>query len=266
MAEIGREGAGRPVRGGKVYFVSDAHLGSGADSGERERALCSFLDSIADDCGMLVLLGDMFDFWFSYKHLVPKGGVRLLGRLAAMSDSGIAVHYFTGNHDMWVFDYLEKECGASMHEDVEVMELGGKRFLLGHGDGLGHTDRMFDLWRRMFKSRFNQRLFALLPSALMFPIARRWSDANKRRHVRQGATGYLGDEREGIVIYCKQRLREEHLDYCVFGHRHTPLVRHIGEQTLYVNTGDWLNHRSYAVFDPESGKLDLLSFGRESVL
>ncbi len=270
----------------RVYFVSDAHLGSGADSRERELQLCRWLDEIGPTCGCLVLLGDMFDFWFSYRHVVPRGNVRLLGKLAAMADSGVDIHFFIGNHDMWVFDYLTEECGITVHNDPEAMTFGGKRFLIGHGDGLGHTDRWFDFVRHFFRSRVCQRLFAALPSSLTFPIARRWSDSNKRRHEREDCQRYLGDDREGIVIYCKERLQREHFDYCVFGHRHTPLVRELKVESkdnfeirnskfeiqnssadapatihsTYVNTGDWLTHRSYAVFDPATGILELKEY------
>ena len=262
-----------------MYFISDAHLGSGSDSLERERQLCRFLDSIKSDCCKLFLLGDMFDFWFTYRHLVPRGHTRLLGKLAELADNGVEIHFFLGNHDMWMFDYLEKEIGAVMHDEPEVFEFDGRRFLIGHGDGQGHLDKNYDLLRRVFRSRLNQRLFSLLPSTWTFPIARRWSDTNKEKHARQDSMHYLGDEREGIVLYCKERLKKEHLDYCVFAHRHTPLVKvlseqccrqsrrhttvfsdatqdgtsqlnaeHLARNTVYVNTGDWLVHRSYAVY------------------
>jgi UDP-2,3-diacylglucosamine hydrolase len=252
----------------KVYFISDAHLGSGDDSRERERQLCQWLGSIKDDCKTLMLLGDMFDFWFTYRHLVPRGHVRLLGKLAELADSGVEIHFFLGNHDMWMFDYLEKEIGAVMHAEPEVFAFDGKRFLVGHGDGLGNLDHGFNFIRRVFRSRLNQRLFALLPSSLTFPIAQRWSDSNKRKHARQDCLRYLGDEREGIVLYCKERLAKEHFDYCVFGHRHTPLVRQLdaapnGNSSLYVNTGDWFVNRNYAIYNLEDHNLKLCDWGKE---
>jgi UDP-2,3-diacylglucosamine hydrolase len=255
----------------QVVFLSDAHLGSGPDSLQREKELCSFLDGIKDDCRMLFLLGDMFDFWFTYRHTVPRGHTRLLGKLAELSDRGVELHFFIGNHDMWMFDYLEKEMGAVMHDEPEVMEIDGRRFLIGHGDGLGHLDHSYDFLRRIFRSRLNQWLFALLPPSWTFPFARRWSDNNKLKHARKNTLHYLGDDREGIVLYCKQRMEKEHFDYCVFGHRHTPLVKVLSEQcsvlsnatqsggsplntehltlnTIYVNTGDWMINRNYAVY------------------
>ncbi|MBP5678077.1 MAG: UDP-2,3-diacylglucosamine diphosphatase [Bacteroidales bacterium] len=240
----------------QVVFISDAHLGSGPDSRQRERELCAFLDFIKHDCQMLFLLGDMFDFWFTYRHLVPRGHVRLLAKIAEFTDAGIPVHFFTGNHDMWLFDYLEKECGVIMHEEPTVLDIDGRRFLIGHGDGLGHTDRWFDFVRFFFRSRVCQRLFALLPASLTFPIANRWSDSNKLKHERQNTQHYLGDDREGIVIYCNQRLQKEHFDYCIFGHRHIPMIKELST-ALYVNTGDWLTRRNYAVYSLEEHSMKL---------
>ncbi len=242
-----------------TYFISDAHLGSGADSLAREKELCAFLDSVKGDCKTLFLLGDMFDFWFTYRYTVPRGHTRLLGKLAELADSGVELHFFIGNHDMWMFDYLEKEIGAVMHDEPEMFEIDGKRILIGHGDGLGHLDKQFDLLRKVFRSRFNQRLFALLPPSWTFPIALRWSDSNKVKHARQDTLRYLGDDREGIVLYCKERLEKEHFDYCVFGHRHTPLVMPL-EGALYVNTGDWMLNRNYAAFSPEDKSLKLYDY------
>lgn len=240
-----------------VYFISDAHLGSGSDSPERERQLCRFLDGIRDDCGMLFLLGDIFDFWFSYRYTVPRGHTRLIGKLAELSDGGVEIHYFIGNHDMWMFDYLEREVGAVMHSDPEVFGIDGRRFLIGHGDGLGHLDPHYDRLRGIFRSKLNQRLFAMLPPSWTFPIAMRWSESNKAKHAREDTLHYLGDDREGIVVYCRQRMQREHFDYCIFGHRHTPLVMPLSENCTYVNTGDWLLNRNYAVYSPQTHAIRL---------
>ena len=245
--------------GNKLYFVTDAHLGVGADSRERERTLCELLDRMKADAGMVVLLGDMFDFWFSYRHVVPRGHIRLLGKLAELADSGVELHYFIGNHDMWLFDYLEQEMRITMHEEPEVLTFGGKRFLVGHGDGLGHLDPHYDRLRRIFRCRLNQRLFALLPEWMTFGLAIRWSDSSKQKHLKEDLA-YKGEEREGIVLYCKERLAHEELDYCVFGHRHTPLqvtlsVQSNGHDVEYVNAGDWFTHRTYACFDGQRLRL-----------
>ena len=234
-----------------LYFITDAHLGAGNDSLQRERELCALLDHIKDDAATVVFLGDMFDFWFTYRYVVPKGHVRLLGKMAEMSDAGIELHFFIGNHDMWLFDYLKDEVGAIMHNDPDTLVFDGKRFLIGHGDGLGHLDRRYDFIRRIFRCRLNQRMFALLPSGLTFGIAHSWSNSSRKSHIKKNPKifEYQGDDREGIIIYCKQMLAKEHYDYCVFGHRHTPIVKDdCLPNCTYVNVGDWLLHRNYAVY------------------
>ena len=242
----------------KLYFVSDAHLGSGADTREREAELCRLLESMKADAQRLVLLGDMFDFWFTYKHTVPRGHIRLLGKLAELSDAGVETHYYIGNHDMWLFDYLREEAGTVMHSDPDIMEFDGKRFLVGHGDGLDRNDRSYLRLRRLFRSRTCQWLFARLSPSLTFPIARRWSDTNKGSHRRNTAHGY-GHRHGGIAEYCLKRLENEKFDYCVFGHMHMPTSTTLkaanGREVQYVNSGDWLYHRTYALY--ADGKLSL---------
>lgn len=240
--------------GNKLYFVTDAHLGAGSDTMDRERELCALLDRIKEDAAKVVFLGDMFDFWFTYKYVVPKGFVRLLGRMAALADAGVELHFFVGNHDMWMFDYLKDQMEITMHNDPSVLEFDGKRFLVGHGDGLGHQDKRYDCLRRIFRSRLNQRLFSILPEWMTFGLATGWSRSSRKSHIRKDPNifEYQGDDREGIVIYCRKRMEKEHFDYCVFGHRHTPLVKEItadnGTKSTYVNVGDWLMNRNYAVY------------------
>lgn len=252
----------------KVYFVSDAHLSGDNDSRVREKEFCQLLDKIALDGGTLVLLGDIFDFWFSYRHVVPRGYVRLLGQLAALSDQGIKIHYFIGNHDMWMFDYLEKELAVEMHDTPCTMVFDDKRFYVGHGDGLGHLDRHYDTLKWIFRNRFNQWMFSILPECMTFGIALRWSQNSKNHHKKEDLR-YLGDDREGIVIDCKEKMRSEKIDFCVFGHRHTPLVMPLSataedgtsRQATYVNVGDWLVHRNYAVY--ENGTITLHDLSQE---
>ena len=240
--------------GNKLYFITDAHLGAGNDSLQREKELCQLLDRMKEDAAMVVLLGDMFDFWFTYRHVVPKGHIRFLGRLAQLADAGVELHFFIGNHDMWLFNYLKEEMAITMHDEPDTLEFDGKRFLVGHGDGLGHLDKHYDFLRRIFRSRLNQRLFSLLPQWMTFGVATGWSSKSRKGHIKKNPDifKYQGDDREGIVIYCRQRLQKEHFDYCVFGHRHTPLTRQIhsdnGNSSLYVNVGDWILNRNYAVY------------------
>lgn len=234
----------------KLYFVTDAHLGAGTDTLQRERELCQWLDQIRHDAAMVIFLGDIFDFWFTYRYVVPKGHVRLLGKMAELADEGIQLHFFIGNHDMWLFDYLPNLMPITMHSDPEVLEFDGHRFLIGHGDGLGHLDRRYDIIRCIFRHPVNQWLFAHVPSGLTFGIANAWSQSSRKSHIKKNPKifEYQGDDQEGIVIHCRQQLQQEHFDFCVFGHRHVPIIRELDQGCKYVNVGDWLIHRNYAVY------------------
>lgn len=242
-----------------TYFITDAHLGSGADTRQREQDLVRWLDAIAPHAQRLIMLGDIFDFWFSYKQAVPRGFVRLLGKMAEMTDNGVEIHFFIGNHDMWLFDYLSDEIGVTMHNDNEEMLIDGKRFLLGHGDGLCPSDHKYNLLKRLFRSPLNQWLFAGIHPNIGFPIAHRWSSSSRRKNSI-AENGYLGDERECIFQYCRQRQQERQAaglplyDYFLFGHRHTPIERPIGNAT-YINVGNWIEHRDYAIFDGNTCRL-----------
>ena len=198
--------------GSKLYFITDAHLGAGPDTLERERELCALLDRIKEDAAKVVFLGDMFDFWFTYKYVVPKGFVRLLGRMAAMADAGVELHFFVGNHDMWMFDYLKDEMEITMHNDPTVLEFDGKRFLVGHGDGLGHQDKRYDCLRRIFRSRLNQRLFSILPEWMTFGLATGWSSTRgiisyryetMRLYHKRGTSGNVLEDWYGLITNYK---------------------------------------------------------------
>lgn len=240
----------------KTYFLSDAHLGAGNDSLQRERELVAFLDAIRPDCARLVLLGDMFDFWFSYRHVVPRGFSRFIGKLAQMADEGVEIHYFIGNHDMWVFDYFANEVGCIMHPNPAPLTIDGKVFQIGHGDGLGHLDKKYDFLKRVFRCRFNQRLFAFFHPYMGFSIAEAWSEHSRKQH-KVKFFQYMGDDKEGIVLWAKQQLATQDCDFFVFGHRHLPMMKWLNvntaqgqhRQALYVNVGEWIDHRNYACFD-----------------
>lgn len=237
----------------KTYIISDVHLGSGDDSLRRERDLVCFLDSIAADMHTLVLLGDIFDFWFTYRYVVPRGHARFIGKLAQLSDMGVEIHYFIGNHDMWVFDYFHEETGAIMHDAPVILTLGGHRLLLGHGDGLENNDPHYAFLKRMFRSRFNQRLFAFLHPSIGFGIATRWSGNSRKKHPATGQR-YRGDDSEGIYQYAKRMLAQSPFEYAVFGHRHGQVQRpiHIAQparDAMYCNVGNWIERRDYAVID-----------------
>ena len=240
----------------KIYFASDFHLGvpDYDTSLDREKRIIRWLDQIAPDCSDLFLVGDIFDFWFEYKHAVPKGFVRLLGRLAEMSDNGINIHIFTGNHDMWIFDYLPKEIGAKLYRDPVEFNFSNKKFLIGHGDGLGPGDSTYKLIKKVFASRLCQWLFERLHPNFGIGIANFWSGRSRVANFEKDAE-FLGEDKEWLAVYCRDVLKKEHYDYFIFGHRHLPLDIEVGENSRYVNLGEWLYRNSYGVFDGEKMEL-----------
>jgi len=243
-------------KGKKIYFASDFHLGvpTFEKSLEREKRIVAWLDTIKHDCEELYLLGDVFDFWFEYKTVVPRGFVRLLGKLAEISDSGIPIHYFTGNHDMWAFDYLEKELKVKMYRQPIEKTYKGKSFFIGHGDGLGPGDHGYKFIKKVFASKICQWLFARLHPNLGLSIANYWSGKSR---IATGTVDekFLGEEKEWLVIHSKELLEKKHYDYLIFGHRHLPLDIQINGTSRYINLGDWIKYNSYAVFDGENLEL-----------
>lgn len=242
----------------KIYFASDFHLGvpDYASSLEREKKVVQWLDEIQQDAEEVFLVGDVFDFWFEYKTAVPKGFVRLLGKIAELTDKGIPVHFFTGNHDMWVFDYLPKEIGVKIYRQPILRELNGKKFMIGHGDGLGPKDYGYKFIKKVFASKVCQWLFARIHPNLGISVAQYWS---RKSRIANGTKDeeFFGDD-ERLLIYCKEILQREHFDYFIFGHRHLPLDMPVGS-SHYINLGEWVNYNSYGVFDGE--KVELKYFG-----
>ena len=236
----------------KIYFASDFHLGAPdyATSLEREKRIVKWLDEIKDDAEEIFLVGDLFDFWFEYKTVVPRGYVRILGKLAELTDSGIPVHLFTGNHDMWIFDYLPKEINIILHKEPIEKEFGGKKFFIGHGDGLGPGDNGYKFLKKVFANKFCQWLFAIIHPDLGMKIANYWSHRSRifnEAHEEK----FLGESKEWLVIYCKEVLQKKHYEYFIFGHRHLPLDIKLNEGSRYINLGEWIFKNSYAVFDGE---------------
>lgn len=238
----------------KIYFASDFHLGtpSEKESHLREKRIIAWLDFIKQDASEVYLMGDIFDFWFEYKHVVPKGYIRFLGKLAELADAGIKLTFFKGNHDMWMFGYLKEELGATIIADELIIERNGKRFYLHHGDGLGPGDAKYKLLKKVFRSDFCQWLFARLHPNLGIGIARKWSKSSR---ISNGEEERFEDEnKEWLAIYAKEYLKKSaqnaqgKIDYFVFGHRHLPLSIPI-EDSLYINLGEWMNFDTYAVFD-----------------
>ncbi len=240
------------VDGKKVYFASDLHLGI-PGSRKVEESFVKWLDTIKIDCQYLMLVGDIFDFWFEYKHVVPRGFVRLLGKLAELSDSGIEIFCFTGNHDMWMFGYLEQEIGVKLFRKPQRFLIAGKTIEVGHGDGLGPGDRGYKFIKSVFSSRFSQWMFARLHPNFAFGIARYFS---RRSRIANGDGDeiYKGDSKEFLVQYIQQTTIENRADIYIFGHRHLPLDMKIGD-SQYINLGEWVHHKTFAVFEKEASLL-----------
>lgn len=233
----------------KIYFASDFHLGTAnySQSREREERIVRWLDFIQEDAAELYLVGDIFDFWFEYKHAVPRGYVRFLGKLAMLSDSGVKITMFKGNHDMWMFGYLREEIGVTIISDELVINRAGKRFYIHHGDGLGPGDAKYKFLKKIFRSSLCQWLFARIHPNLGIGIARAWSGHSRIAGAKKET--FLNSQHEWLVQYSKEVLHKEHFDYFVFGHRHLPLDISLSPSSRYVNLGEWINYSTYAVFD-----------------
>ncbi|HEX5552173.1 MAG TPA: UDP-2,3-diacylglucosamine diphosphatase [Chitinophagaceae bacterium] len=236
--------------GKRVYFASDFHLGAPdqATSLEREQAIVRWLDAAQTDAAHIFLVGDIFDFWFEYKKVIPKGYTRLLGKLAELSDKGIGVSVFTGNHDMWMDGYFEEELHIRVFTDPQAFRIADKRFFIAHGDGLGPGDRWYKLMKKVFRSKLCRALFAALHPGWGIAIANTFS---KQSRLMTEEQTFLGEDREWLVQFSKDKLKEEHFDYFIFGHRHLPLDIPLSGGSHYLNLGDWLHHYSYAVFDSD---------------
>jgi UDP-2,3-diacylglucosamine hydrolase len=243
----------------KIYFLSDFHLGAPdyASSLQREKIIVEFLDSIKNDAAEIFLVGDMFDFWYEYRKVVPKGYVRLLGKLAELSDAGIPMHFFVGNHDMWMKDYFQQELNIPVYFHPKEFVRDGKRILVGHGDGLGPGDHGYKRLKKIFRNPVCQWLFGILPPMVGMGIANFMS---RRSRVKTGTSEevYLGDDKEWLVIYCKETLKKEKIDFFVFGHRHLAIDYRLSDSSRYINLGDWIRYYTYAVFD--QGTLTLKSY------
>lgn len=246
-------------KGKKVYFSSDNHLGAPttAKSKPREEKFVKWLDEIKEDAAAVFLLGDLFDFWFEYEHVVPKGFVRTLGKLAEIKDSGVPVFFFVGNHDLWMNNYFEEELNIPVYHEPREFEFNGKQFLIGHGDGLGPGDIGYKRMKKVFTNPFAKWLYRWLHPDLGVPLAQYFSVKNKAISGEEDVK-FLGEEKEWLIQYSKRKLEKRHYDYFVFGHRHLPLDIKLNKNSTYINTGDWINFFTYAVFDGEEIKLKKL--------
>lgn len=236
----------------KIYFLSDFHLGApdAAKSLAREKRICRFLDSIKKDAAEIFIVGDLFDFWFEYRQVVPKGYVRILGKLAELTDSGIPVHFFVGNHDMWMKDYFQEELNIPVYFEPKEFTFSNKKFLIGHGDGLGPGDHGYKAMKKVFRHPLSKWLFGILPPYIGIGIANYFS---RKSRAKTGTVDeiFLGEENEWLIIYSRQVLKQQHYDYFIFGHRHLPIDVKLGDNSRYINLGEWIKYDSYAVFDGE---------------
>lgn len=243
-------------QGKKVYFASDNHLGAPTreESFPREQKFVKWLDEVKHDAHCIFLLGDLFDFWFEYKTVVPRGFTRVLGKLAEITDSGIPVYYFVGNHDLWMNGYFEEELNIPVYHKPQEYTINGKSFFIGHGDGLGPGDKGYKRMKKVFTNRFAKWLYRWLHPDLGVKLAQHLSVKNK---IISGDDDvkFLGEENEWLVQYAKRKLAEKHRDYFIFGHRHLPLQIELGNNSKYINLGDWINYFTYGVFDGDTMEL-----------
>ena len=234
----------------KIYFASDQHFGipDAASSKLREKKFISWLDEVKTDAKAIFLLGDLFDFWFEYKTVVPRGFIRVLGKIAELKDSGIPMYFFVGNHDLWMVDYFETELGIPVYHHPKEFVFGEKTFLIGHGDGLGPGDKGYKRMKKVFSHPLSKWFYRWLHPDIGVKLAQYLSTKNKLISGQEDVT-FLGEENEWLAQYAKRKLEQKHYDYFLFGHRHLPMEIQVGKDSKYINTGDWISHFTYAVFD-----------------
>ncbi|HTN07228.1 UDP-2,3-diacylglucosamine diphosphatase [Agriterribacter sp.] len=238
--------------GKNIYFLSDFHLGvpDHASSLKREKRIVRFLSGIKEDAAAIFIVGDLFDFWYEYKKVVPKGFVRIMGKLAELTDSGIPIYFFVGNHDMWMSGYFENELSIPVYYEPKDFEFNGKKFLIGHGDGLGPGDRGYKFLKKIFRNKACQWLFGLLPPYIGMGIAH-WSSKSSRAATGEDDAQFLGEDKEWLISYCKEVLQHKPYNFFIFGHRHLPIDFSLNDSSRYINLGDWIRYNSYAVFNGE---------------
>jgi UDP-2,3-diacylglucosamine hydrolase len=234
---------------GKIYFASDFHLGlnAGSPAIEREKKVVSWLNNSAADAKEFWLLGDIFDFWWEYKLVVPKGFTRFLGTVSSITDSGIPVHFFTGNHDMWVGDYLSNECGLIIHTEPITTSFDGKKFHLAHGEGLGINDPGLNVLLKIFHNRPLRVVYSSLHPSIGVGIGLRWSlNSRLGKGIKKE---FMGEEKEDLIRYALAFPSDEKIDYFIFGHRHLAMEYKLKNGAEIIFLGDWIKQSSYAVWD-----------------
>jgi UDP-2,3-diacylglucosamine hydrolase len=240
----------------KIYFSSDNHLGapSQKESLVREKIFIEWLDSIKNDAEIIFLLGDLFDFWFEYKEAVPKGFTRVLGKLAELTDSGIKIYFFVGNHDLWMENYFEEELNIKIFRKPELFIFNSKSFFIGHGDGLGPGDYGYKRMKLILSNTFFIKLFRLIHPDIGIRLGKYLSQKNKLISGTEDLK-FKGEDKEWLIQYSIKKLEQEHIDYFIFGHRHLPLVHQLKTKSKYINLGDWITHYTYGVFDGKTFNL-----------
>jgi UDP-2,3-diacylglucosamine hydrolase len=242
--------------GKKIYFASDFHLGipDHATSVAREKRICQWLDEIAPNAHQLYLVGDLFDTWFEYRNVIPRGYTRFLGKLAQLRDNGLQIEAFTGNHDLWMLDYFSAELDIPVHHAPIIREFNGKKFFIAHGDGLGPGDTGYKILKAVLRSPLSQWLYRRLHPDTGVGLAA-WFSRLGPKHADTPVKGFLGEDKEMLVQFCLDTLKKEHYDYFVFGHRHLALEHHLPGNSLYINLGDWIRYDSYGEFDGKEMRL-----------
>ncbi len=237
----------------KIYFASDQHFGvpNLQESRKREEKFIRWLDEIKKDAQILFLMGDLFDFWHEWKYVVPKGYIRVLGKIAELKDSGIAIYFFVGNHDLWMKNYFEEELGIPVYFEKRYYEISDKKFLLAHGDGLGPGDKGYKRMKKIFTNPLAQWAFRWLHPDIAMRIANYMSQKNKLISGVEDQK-FLGEDKEFLIQYSKEKLKTENIDYFVFGHRHLPLIFDLEKGAKYINLGDWIVYFTYGVYDGRS--------------
>ncbi|MBC9796741.1 metallophosphoesterase [Sinomicrobium weinanense] len=249
-------------KGKKIYFASDNHLGAptSEESLPREKKFVQWLDEVKEDAAAIFLLGDLFDFWFEYKTVIPKGFSRTLGKLAEITDNGIPVYYFVGNHDLWMNGYFEEELNIPVFHKPREFSLNGKRFFIGHGDGLGPGDKGYKRMKKVFTNPVGKWFFRWLHPDLGVKLAQYLSVKNKAISGDEDVK-FLGEDNEWLIQYARRKLETRHYDYFVFGHRHLPIDFRLNDNSTYINLGDWINYYTYGIFDGET--LHLKEYGKK---
>lgn len=250
-------------KGKHLYFASDFHLGipDRESSLVREKRICQWLDQIQDNAHTIFLVGDLFDVWFEYRRVVPRGYVRFLGKLAELSDGGVSIEVFTGNHDLWMDGYFEHEMGIPVHKGPIQRTFNDKKFLIGHGDGLGPGDRGYKLLKALLSHPFAQRMYRLLHPNIGIGLAG-WLSGMGPKHLEGNSRGFQGEEKEWLVQFALERQKTDPMDYYIFGHRHIAITYPLPKGGLYLNLGDWISLNTFACFDGD--QLELRTFNTDN--